>query len=475
MITDKKKFGCRTPFPPGFIDLQINGYEGISFSDASLTKLLLLKACRGILRDGATVGFLPTIITSPSEVYESVLPLIATLIETQRRRIRKRQKQKKKEIEEEKVEERRKAWDHCNDYRDDHHRHHELGGEESDEDTPLLLGIHLEGPFISSEPGARGCHDARYVVPCDVDLLQKWQKMARGHIKLITIAAELPNAVALCTAARALGIVVSLGHSLATPNEIEAVVSAGASLLTHFGNGTPAHASHRHWWAAGLADPRLTAMLISDGHHLPPVVIAACLRAKGLHGCLLTSDASPFAGLPHACEYNARGSFKRAYVSAEGAVVDVQTKTKLAGSGFLLRSCVQTLMKMLVDFPHLFSSRNCVHQTTRRNIRKDKAVPSPAMKSSPAIEMTDDGKNGGKEHDKDEEYDNNNDDDDNDDDDNVDDDKAGKDTYQEYLIEPRMLACALGFTNPLLAIGLDPITFISELQMHLPGVFQHQA
>ena len=112
---------------------------------------------------------------------------------------------------------------------------------------------------------------------------ERWQELARGHIRLLTIAAERRGAAQLCAHAVAMGITVSLGHQLATADDIDACAAAGATLLTHLGNGCPAMIDrHRnHLWPA-LAEERLSAMLISDGQHLPPAAISTFLRAKGL-------------------------------------------------------------------------------------------------------------------------------------------------------------------------------------------------
>lgn len=162
----------------------------------------------------------------------------------------------------------------------------------------MLLGIHVEGPFISDRPGAVGCHPAACVAAPSVDMLRQMQRWARGHIKLLTVAAELAGCDALIREARRLGIVVSLGHQLASAADVQRAGAAGAAALTHLGNGMPGQV-HRHHnpLLVGLAS-ELHAMIITDGQHLPAHVIKAVLKAKGVDRTIVTSDAVHLAGLP---------------------------------------------------------------------------------------------------------------------------------------------------------------------------------
>lgn len=234
---------------PGFVDLQVNGYKGIDFSSSDLTKERFIFACQELIKQG-TVAFLPTVITSSIQVYKNNLRLIAEAI-----------------------------------------NHNDLKNH--------LLGIHVEGPFISPEEGARGAHDLKWVKKPDLKLLDKLYNWAEGKIKLLTIAAELDGAESLCHHARKLGITVSLGHQMAAETDVNKLADAGARSLTHLGNGLP-RLLPRHdnpiW--AGLANDNLTAMIITDGHHLPPSIIKTVIRIKGITKTVVVSDASPIAGLP---------------------------------------------------------------------------------------------------------------------------------------------------------------------------------
>jgi N-acetylglucosamine-6-phosphate deacetylase len=234
---------------PGFVDLQVNGYKGIDFSSARLTEEQFAKACRQLLAHG-TAAFLPTIITSPDNVYEKNLKIMADVIS-------------------------------------------------SSEFNNKLLGIHAEGPFISSEPGAIGAHNPDLVKNPSIQYLEKINKWANGKLKVLTIAAELPNALELIDAATQMGITVFLGHQVADEKQLRQAAQAGAKALTHLGNGMPNLVDrHNNSLLYGLAVDELAAIIITDGHHLPPHVIKTIIRVKGLDKIVVISDASPLAGMP---------------------------------------------------------------------------------------------------------------------------------------------------------------------------------
>jgi len=278
---------------PGLVDLQVNGFKGVHFSDPSLTRESFVLACRGVL-DVGTTAFLPTVITSPPEVYEHNLPIIAAVVRSQEFRGR-------------------------------------------------LLGIHLEGPFISAQDGARGAHDSQWITKPDVGYLEHLLEWADGRVKLLTIAAELQGAEDLARHASSRGIAVSLGHQMASEADLHKLVQAGAVSLTHLGNGVPAML-HRHvnpvW--AGLANDDLSAMIISDGHHLPASVLKTIIRTKGAGRCVVVSDASSPAGLPPG-EYEVLGH--RHVLDENGRLYEPATGY-LAGSSATMLKCMNHLASL---------------------------------------------------------------------------------------------------------------------------------
>lgn len=150
---------------PGFVDLQVNGYKGTDFSSPGLAEDAFAGACRDLLAQG-TAAFLPTIITSPVEVYRRNLPLMAKVMARP-----------------------------------------EFAGR--------LPGFHVEGPFLSREPGGGRRHDPEWVRPPSTALLDEMWAWAEGRIRILTIAAEAPGAEDLARHAVGVGITVSLGHQLA--------------------------------------------------------------------------------------------------------------------------------------------------------------------------------------------------------------------------------------------------------------------
>ena len=234
---------------PGLIDLQVNGYRGVDFSSADLTRRDFARACRGLCEAGTT-AFLPTLISSPKEIYRRNLPIIAEAME-------------------------------------------------ADEFRGRVLGIHLEGPFISPAEGGRGSHNAQWITKPDVEYLKDLVEWGVQKVRMITIAAEVEGAAELARWCAQYGIVVSLGHQMAGAADLERLQQAGAKCLTHLGNGLPASVPrHDNPIWAGLANDDLYATLITDGHHLPASLVKTIIKAKGVSRCIVVSDASSLAGMP---------------------------------------------------------------------------------------------------------------------------------------------------------------------------------
>ncbi len=162
------------------------------------------------------------------------------------------------------------------------------------EATPL--GIHLEGPFLSHTK--RGVHPADLLQPPSIDLFDRFQQAAHGHIKLITLAPELPGVLDLIAYAVQQKIRVSLGHTNATAAETEAAIAAGATSATHTFNAMRA-LDHREPGVLGtvLDDQSLFAELICDGIHVSPALVRLWLRLKQDHAILITDGISA-TGMP---------------------------------------------------------------------------------------------------------------------------------------------------------------------------------
>jgi N-acetylglucosamine-6-phosphate deacetylase len=274
----------------GFIDLQVNGFGGIDFASPGLALEEILLVTRELVRHG-TMKFLPTIISSPHEVYERNLPLFARAMELP-------------EIK-------------------DH-----------------IPGLHLEGPFISKEPGIRGAHHPAWIIPPDIRLFDRFMELAKEKIKMLTLAADLPGADQLCRHATQRGVTVSLGHQDATTEDLQRLVEAGARSLTHLGNGIPKKISrHDNPLFAGMANDDLTAMIITDGHHLSLPLLKTIIRTKGINRIIVVSDSSPVAGLLPG-KYKTYGQIVRL---ERGGRLYIPRTGYLAGSSATMKQCIEYL------------------------------------------------------------------------------------------------------------------------------------
>jgi N-acetylglucosamine-6-phosphate deacetylase len=275
---------------PGFVDLQVNGYLGVDFSHPEVSEGEVARACRAMLAAG-TAAFLPTLITCPLEGYQRNLGLLARVLARE-----------------------------------------EFAGR--------LLGIHLEGPFISSREGAVGAHNPEWTRQPDPLLFERMQTWAEGRIRMLTLAPELEGAERLAQHAAAQGVIVALGHTLASADDLARLRQCGARALTHLGNGLPMllpKFANPLW--AGLADESYTATMIGDGHHVPPAILRAMIRAKGVEQTIIVSDAAPVAGLPPG-EYLTLGN--RAVLEPSGRLHN-PAKGHLVGSSYTLLECMNVL------------------------------------------------------------------------------------------------------------------------------------
>ena len=235
---------------PGLIDLQVNGYGGRAFNAPGLTDEDVLSISRSLDQFGVT-GYCPTATTDSFEALVRTMTIIARACE------------------------------------------------QDAEVARRVRGIHLEGPYISSQDGPRGAHPLVHARPPDEDEFQRLQEASGGRIRILTMSPEHPGAAAFIARIAATGVLVAIGHTNATSDQIRAAVDAGARLSTHLGNGSHALiCRHPNYIWDQLAEDRLTATLIVDGHHLPAEVVKSFVRAKSPQRCILVSDVVSLAGLP---------------------------------------------------------------------------------------------------------------------------------------------------------------------------------
>jgi N-acetylglucosamine-6-phosphate deacetylase len=159
------------------------------------------------------------------------------------------------------------------------------------------LGIHLEGPFLSHK--RRGVHPPEYLVEPTLEIFERLWQAARGHVRMMTIAPELPGAIEVIEEAARRKVLVSIGHSDAVLEAARAGVRAGARHATHTFNAMrPLDHRDPGILAEVLTDTQLSADIIVDGIHVAPEVVQIFLRQKGLERSVLITDATAAAGMP---------------------------------------------------------------------------------------------------------------------------------------------------------------------------------
>lgn len=192
-----------------------------------------------------------------------------------------------------------------------------------------VCGYHLEGPWLSPEPGYRGAHDPQHMGPPNWRDFASLQKIANGRIRLVTLAPEWPGSDEPIRAMVDAGVQVSLGHTNASNSAIDAAIGAGARFCTHLGNAVPLTLPrHDNVIQRLLARDELSAFLIPDGIHLPPFALRNFFRAKPFGKALFTTDAMAAAGAPPG-RYS-MGSLE--IVTGEDRVVRLPGSQLLAGS-----------------------------------------------------------------------------------------------------------------------------------------------
>jgi len=279
---------------PGFTDIQVNGYGGIDYNEVQSDPMNLAGISRLLYQEGVTTHF-PTIITNdPEQISQLILQIVS---------LRKSDELSRMSIE----------------------------------------GLHIEGPFISPMDGPRGAHPKEFIIAPDWSLVQKWQLEAKGLIKMITLSAEWENAVPFIERCVEHGILVSIGHTNATHQQILDAVNAGASLSTHLGNGMHTNiARHPNYLWSQLSQDDLGASIIADGFHLPAEVIQVFQKVKK-EDLMLVSDSVSLSGMP-------AGDYKlhiggEVTLTPEGKLHLKSNPSILAGSASNIRSGVSFLIK----------------------------------------------------------------------------------------------------------------------------------
>jgi N-acetylglucosamine-6-phosphate deacetylase len=206
-----------------------------------------------------------------------------------------------------------------------------------------VAGVHLEGPFISPDDGARGAHPREYVRPPDWDLFRRWQEAAGGRIRILTMSPEWPGSAGFIARCAESGVTVSIGHTSATSEQIRDAVRAGARMSTHLGNA--AHLMlprHPNYLWEQLAQDELWTCVIADGFHLPDQVLKVVIRVKG-ERAMLVSDAVSLSGMPPGAYATPVGG--RVVLTAQGRLHLAENDKLLAGSAQMLIRGIEHLIR----------------------------------------------------------------------------------------------------------------------------------
>jgi len=234
----------------GGVDLQINGALGLAFPDLEEKDLPRLQEICAFLWKQGVNGFVPTIVTTSVEKIARSLSIL-----------------------------------------------HNFINQDTEENSAKVLGVHLEGPFLN--PEKRGAHPQEYLLPLTKDKVKQVLGDYASVVKIITLAPELDPSGDAISYLESLGIIVSLGHSLATLEDAEKAFAQGASMVTHAFNAMPGlHHRQPGLLGAALASPGVYCGAIADGQHICPTMLQLLLRMGEFEkGLFLVSDALAPLGL----------------------------------------------------------------------------------------------------------------------------------------------------------------------------------
>jgi len=279
---------------PGLVDIQVNGFAGVDFNAPGLTAERMDYALGQIAASGVTC-VLPTLITALEA------PLLAQLAE--------------------------------------------LDKAVSDSVLgPLMVpGYHIEGPFLSPKDGYSGAHSGARMIPGSRDLVRRLESVSSRPLRIMTLAPEQPGVIDLIPFLTGRGIACAIGHSAASRSQIDAAVSAGATLSTHLGNGLPHQLNkNENPLFTQLGRDELTASFIADGIHVHPESLQSYLRAKTLARSIIVTDAVSAAGPNLGPGLYSIGDLEIER-RADGRV-QIPGSTYLAGSSATMDQMVRNLM-----------------------------------------------------------------------------------------------------------------------------------
>lgn len=299
-----------TPWPlvtPGLIDIQVNGFAGVDYNSPDTPLDEIARSIREMRATGVT-RFCPTVITGSNE---NICGSLGNLARARR----------------------------------------ELA------EGPSMCGFHVEGPWISPLDGPRGAHPVEHVRPPSLEEFLQFQEAAEGNIRLLTLAPEAEGSLNVIERIVESGVVVAIGHTAASEQQIRDAIHAGATMSTHLGNGSHNQVPrHENYIIYQMAADELWASLIVDGIHLPPAFVKVAIRAKGIGRSILTTDAVPPAGCPP-------GIYRFGHLEVEltpQGRVELTDSRRLAGSALRMDRALVNLMRFAgLPLPDALQTGTC--------------------------------------------------------------------------------------------------------------------
>ena len=239
---------------PGFIDIHLHGGKGVEFTDSSPESIIA--ALKAHLKNGTT-SLLPTLMTAS---HDQILNTIRTFLDIKK----------------------------------------------NTPDIPDIIGLNLEGPYISKEK--KGAQPTQYIRRPSLAEMKEYVKVSQGSIKIVTVAPEIDGINAFIRYLTAQNIITSAGHTNASFEQTQQAIEAGVRLATHLFNAMRGIA-HREPGAAGalLLSDEVYAEVVADGIHIHPSILSLIARAKPLEKIILVTDATRFYGVKQGASYSKEG------------------------------------------------------------------------------------------------------------------------------------------------------------------------
>ncbi len=278
---------------PGFVDIHMHGGAGLDVMRASPAELPRLNE---FLTTHGVTGYFPTTVAAPMDQTRDALERLAEAIEAA-----------------------------------------PSLGTNRDSVQARPLGIHLEGPFLSHK--RRGVHPPENLVEPTLEIFERLWQAAHGHVRMMTIAPELPGAIEVIAEAARRKVCVSIGHSDALMESARAGVKAGARHATHTFNAMRP-LDHREPGIIGevLTNEQLSADIIADGIHTAPEIVKLFMNAKGIERAVLITDAIAAAGMPD-------GTYQLGPIQVEVKNGRCSSDGKLAGSVLTMDRAVRNVVQ----------------------------------------------------------------------------------------------------------------------------------